>query len=211
MEKIYMNYDFRPKADSAKFVIQELPDELLLYNLDTNRAFALNHTSGFVWQNCTGEKSVREIAQDLENQLHKNVPEDLIWLTLERLQSENLIEIEDQSLIRELKVNRRKMLKSAGLATLVALPLISSMIAPQSVNAQSGIILQQCSACLKRQNDQVFCDTVCEDIILGHCHDNSGCGEGLQAPVFSTCQECFAGATPAGNASTLSWHGLSYK
>ncbi len=205
-----MNYHFRPKADSSKFVIQELPDELLLYNLDTNRAFALNHTSGFVWQNCTGEKSVKEIAEDLEKELHQNVPEDLIWLTLERLQSEKLIEIEDPSLISELKVNRRKMLKSAGLASLVALPLISSMIAPQPVNAQSGIIEMVCFACLTKTHEFNDCATICQDIVLGDCHNNAGCGQGLIFMTLQTCGECLGGLPPNGNASTISWHGRQY-
>ncbi len=205
-----MNNLFRPKTDSSEFVIQELPDELLLYNLSKNKAYALNNTSGFVWQNCTGEKTIKEIANDLENHLQKNVPEELIWLTLKKLHAEDLIIIEDETIFNEINTNRREILKKAGLATLVALPIVSSLIAPQAAAAQSGIILEQCSVCLTKTHEFTTCATVCQDIIVGDCHDNSGCGQGIFLQLV-TCGQCLGNLPPNGNASTVSWHGRAYK
>jgi hypothetical protein len=205
-----VNSPFRPKVDSANYVIQELPDELLLYNLSTNKVFALNRTSGFVWQNCDGEKTVREIAEALEVKLNENVPEELVWLTLERLQNSHLIEINEDTVVREIKVKRREILKKAGLATMAALPLVSSLTAPPAASAQSGIILQQCSVCLTKTHEFTTCANVCQDIIVGDCHDNSGCGQGIFLSLV-TCGECLGGLPPNGNPSTISWHGTQYK
>ena len=205
-----MNSHFRPKVDSANYVIQELPDELLLYNLSTNKVFALNQTSGIVWQNCDGKKTVREIARALEVKLEESVPEELVWLTLERLQNHHLIEINEDSVVKEIKVKRREILRNAGLATMVALPLISSLTAPRAASAQSGAILAACSVCLTKTHDSVFCNDTCQDIVVGDCHDNSGCGQGLIISLV-TCQECFAGLPEHSNASTVSWHGTQYK
>ncbi len=151
-----VNTLYRPQAVSSKFVIQELPDELLLYNLETNKVFALNQTSALVWQNCDGNKTVTEIAKDLEKNLSQFVPDELVWLTLERLQSENLIKKDEESSLKDIMINRREILKKAGATTLVALPLISSLVAPKAVNAQSGIILQLCSVCLTKTHDAVL-------------------------------------------------------
>lgn len=205
-----LNTQFRPKTDFTKFVIQELPDELLLYNLETNKVFTLNHTSGLVWQNCDGNKTVTDIAKNLEKNLSQFVPDEVIWLTLEILQKEDLIKREEESSIKEIKVNRRNILKKIGATTLVALPLISTLIAPKAVNAQSGIILQQCSACLTKTHDAVLCTNTCADVVVGDCHSNSGCGQGIFL-TLTTCGECFAALPPMGQGSTVSWHGQQYK
>lgn len=205
-----VNTLYRPQAVSSKFVIQELPDELLLYNLETNKVFALNQTSALVWQNCDGNKTVTEIAKDLEKNLSQFVPDELVWLTLERLQSENLIKKDEESSLKDIMINRREILKKAGATTLVALPLISSLVAPKAVNAQSGIILQLCSVCLTKTHDAVLCTDTCQDIIVGDCHDNSGCGQGIFLNLV-TCVECFAALPPMGPGSTVSWHGTQYK
>lgn len=45
--------DFYPIARKTDLVIQEADDEVLIYDLSTNKASCLNKTAAFVWQNCT--------------------------------------------------------------------------------------------------------------------------------------------------------------
>ena len=43
-----------PTARKNGSVMQEMPDEILIYDLDTNKAHCLNETSALVWKACNG-------------------------------------------------------------------------------------------------------------------------------------------------------------
>jgi hypothetical protein len=122
-----------PSARKTGLVIQELPDELLVYDLDTNKAHCLNNTAAFVWKSCDGKTSVSEIAALLDLETESMVPEDLIWLAIDQLSENKLLEV-------DLRVNfngqsRRAVIKKIGLASVIALPVIASLVAPQSALA----------------------------------------------------------------------------
>lgn len=205
-----MNNHFRPKVDSTRFVVQELPGELLLYNLATNKAYALNQTSALVWQNCTGRDTVSEMADNLTRESRAAITEELIWLTLERLNNDGLINIDERSIVKEIKLKRRELLKKVCLTTVAALPVVHSLMAPKAASAQSGIILQQCSVCLTKTHEYATCTDICQDIVVGDCHDNAGCGMGIFLSAV-TCGECLGSLPPSGPSSTVSWHGTQYK
>lgn len=145
-----------PKARSNNFVVQETANELLVYDLITNKAFCLNETAAIIFNACDGETSFNEI-----NRRH-NFTDELIFLTLDSLKTENLLDENFHSPFD--RVKRREVIKKIGLATMMALPLISSVIAPKAVNAQSDGIG-----------------------ILGTCPNGSGCQPGL------TCRTCTSG------------------
>jgi hypothetical protein len=44
-----------PCARKAGLVIQDMPDEVLVYDLDTNKAHCLNKSAAFVWRSCDGK------------------------------------------------------------------------------------------------------------------------------------------------------------
>ncbi len=69
-------------------------DEVLIYDLDTNKAHCLNQTASLVWKACDGKKSVAEITQNLEKELNASVPEDLVWLAIDQLSQDNLLQKE---------------------------------------------------------------------------------------------------------------------
>ncbi len=58
-----------PKARKENLVVQELDGEVLIYDLNTNKAFCLNEASALVWQACDGNKDVSEIRKSLGKQL----------------------------------------------------------------------------------------------------------------------------------------------
>ena len=45
----------RPVARQEGLVIQEMPDEVLVFDLKTNKAHCLNETAAFVWKACDGK------------------------------------------------------------------------------------------------------------------------------------------------------------
>lgn len=137
-----------PKSRSSNLVVQELENEILIYDLNNNQAFCLNETSASVWAMCDGENSITDISEAISKKLKTKVSEEFVWLALDKLKSINLL---DESKLFEIKFNRlsrREVIKKAGLASTVALPLIASVVAPSAAMAQSGAcgsVGQSCS------------------------------------------------------------------
>ncbi len=122
-----------PIARKAGLVLQEMPDELLVYDLDTNKAHCLNQTSAFVWKACNGKNSVSDISRLFGTDVGNTVPEDLVWLAIDQLSQNNLLE---NKVFPKLNgQTRREVIKKIGLASVIALPLVASLAAPSSVLA----------------------------------------------------------------------------
>jgi Coenzyme PQQ synthesis protein D (PqqD) len=125
-----------PVARKEGLVIQEASDEVLVYDLTSNKAHCLNQTAAFVWKSCDGNNSINEITKLFENEMGSAVHEDLIWLAIDQLNDKNLLE-------KELTSNfagrsRREVIKKIGLASVIALPLVASLTAPTSVMASTS-------------------------------------------------------------------------
>ena len=56
-----MNNPNNPMARQNGLVVQEMPDEVLVYDLDTNKAHCLNNSAALVWRACDGTNSVADI------------------------------------------------------------------------------------------------------------------------------------------------------
>lgn len=131
-----MNNSQRPIARKAGLVIQEVPDEVLVYDLDTNKAHCLNQSAAMIWRSCDGNKSVAEIAKVVEAQAGGKVTEDFVWLAIDQLSQNNLLE-------KEVAVSyhgqsRREAIKKIGMASMIAVPVIASLVAPQSALAAAS-------------------------------------------------------------------------
>ncbi|MCA1593965.1 MAG: PqqD family protein [Acidobacteria bacterium] len=81
----------RPRARADNLVVRELPDEVLVYDLERHRAVCLNRTAALVWKHCDGRRDAAGIARHLRGQLPEAMPEELVWLALERLGREHLL------------------------------------------------------------------------------------------------------------------------
>ena len=46
----------RPKSRTDNLVVQEMNDEVLVYDLDSNKAVCLNETAAIVWKSCVMER-----------------------------------------------------------------------------------------------------------------------------------------------------------
>lgn len=130
--------EFKPLARKADIVVQDLRDEILIYDLVTNKALALNKTSSIVWQYCDGTKTIKDIADLLSIKFKTIITNDFVWMSLEQLKKKNLIEIGSLQFTPFEGLSRREMVRKVGLSSLIALPIISSLIVPTAVNAASG-------------------------------------------------------------------------
>jgi hypothetical protein len=129
-----------PLARQDKLVIQNFENETLVYDLETNQAFCLNQTSSIVWENCNGKNTVTEIVGLLSKETKSPVEEDLIWLALDQLRRENLLDEKSDTIAELLHFSRREVIKKIGLTSLVTLPLITGLVAPQAVHAASTCV-----------------------------------------------------------------------
>ena len=87
------NRQTKPRARKERLIVHHLPDELLIYDLDRDRAHCLNETAAFVWQKCDGQKSLPEIAQALRRRTNTEVDEKIVGLVIEQLNRNHLLEV----------------------------------------------------------------------------------------------------------------------
>lgn len=126
-----------PKTREKGIVIQNLDDEILVYDLESNKAFCLNKTTSAIWQKCTGELSVEAIVPEVQKDFGTSVTKELVALAIEQLKNDNLLESgENVSTILD-GLSRREMVRRVGFMSVVALPLVSSLVAPNAINAMS--------------------------------------------------------------------------
>jgi hypothetical protein len=140
-----MNSSQVPVARKERLVIQEMPEEVLVYDLDTNKAHCLNQTAAFVWKSCDGRNSVADITKLVEDDSGNVVPEDLVWLAIDQLSEKNL-------LANNLKADfngttRREVIKKIGLAAVIGIPVVASLTAPTSVLAASSCVCSSNADC----------------------------------------------------------------
>lgn len=128
-----MKLSLNPVARKNDLVIQELQDEVLVFDIQTNKAHCLNQTASSVWKYCDGSNSVTEIKKLLESQTGSAVSEDLVWFAIDQLGEKELLEAKFENKFAGL--NRRQVLKKVGLAAVVALPIVASITAPTAAFA----------------------------------------------------------------------------
>ena len=58
-----------PNARKENLVIEELPGEVLVYDLNLHKAHCLNQTAALVWERCDGQTSVKQMVEILRTSL----------------------------------------------------------------------------------------------------------------------------------------------
>jgi hypothetical protein len=127
----------RPKARREGVVVRELPDEVLVYDLETHKAVCLNSTAAAVWRLCDGRRTASDIRRTLEKSAGGAVPEEIVWLALEQLGRDKLLDARPPRPVELAGLSRREMIRRVGLAAAVALPAVASIIAPTPAQAAS--------------------------------------------------------------------------
>jgi hypothetical protein len=123
-----------PLARHRDVVVQEFGKEILVYDLRTHRYHSLNETSSVVYRHCDGRTTFAGLKRRHE------FSDDLIHLALDQLREVNLIEIDKQFVSSFNGMSRREAIRRVGLASMIALPFITSLIAPRAADAQSGAV-----------------------------------------------------------------------
>lgn len=139
-----MNNTKQPLARKEGLILQELPDEVLVYDASNDKAHCLNNTAALVWKHCDGKTEVADIAKIISRELNAPVKEEFVWLALDQLEKEALLEKEAAFSLKTLGISRREVIKRIGLASIVALPIVTSLLNPMS--AKAGLCAVPCTA-----------------------------------------------------------------
>lgn len=179
-------------ARKAGLIVQELPDEVLVYDLNRDKAHCLNSTAAFVWNHCDGRASVGEIAQLMEKEWQTPVSEDAVWFTLNKLSKAELLQERITLPKAKVGMSRRSAVRRLGFGALLTIPIVASVVAPTAVSAAS--FPSPCLVCIVDLNDPVTsCPAECGPTVLCQCYRHNNCGGGRFAGKQS-CAACKARA-----------------
>ena len=126
-----------PAARKEELLIQEVPGETLVYDLKSHQAHCLNHTAALVWKHCDGKLTVAQVAERLERELKSPVSEEVVWLALDQLEKSDLLEAGVPVPAGFAPMSRRALIRSLGVATAIAVPLVTSIVAPTAAQTAS--------------------------------------------------------------------------
>lgn len=124
-----------PKARTDGVLVTELEGELVLYDERGARAHRLNRTAATVWQLADGTRTIADLAARVAEDLGGEPDEQLIELSLAKLEEVELLETTPT-------LARRDMLRKVAVTAALA-PAIWSIAAPTPVQARSDDGLNQ--------------------------------------------------------------------
>lgn len=128
-----------PESRREGLVVQELSDEVLVFDRERNKAHCLNRTAALVWNHCDGNSSVAEMARAIAEETNAPVDEDLIWLAVEQLSKTHLLRERAKMPEHKTGLSRREVMRRIGLTAAVALPVVTSIVAPTAAQAANCI------------------------------------------------------------------------
>jgi len=178
-----MKDTFVPVTRKNDIVVQEIKGETLIYDLKSNKAFCLNETSAIVWQLCDGNRSISDISDDMSVRLKTLVSGDFVALALDQFDKDDLLAGAGEKSDKFGGVSRREVIRKVGFASVVALPMVSSLVAPKASMAQSmAPLIVACQPCTT--------DAQCAS---GNCVSNDGVCSNGSSTVFGVAPGSFRG------------------
>jgi hypothetical protein len=167
-----------PHARQDKLLVQEVGDELVIYDRERDCIHSLNPATALVWRHCNGQTSIPELAVLLAEERGLPADEDVVWLALEQLQKVHLLRDGLPRTGEGIQASRREALRKLGVVGgLLLLPSISSIVAPTPAMAQYP--------------DAAFCTAQCErarqECVEG-CDGDNNCALACD----ESARDCFA-------------------
>jgi Coenzyme PQQ synthesis protein D (PqqD) len=120
-----------PKIRHKDLVVQDLNNEVLIYDLRRDKAFCLNETASAVWHACDGTNTLADIGKQIGSS-------DIAWLALNDLKRVGLIEHTIETPIKFKGMSRRDIITKIAAGSILALPMITGLYAPVAAQAGSG-------------------------------------------------------------------------
>jgi len=124
-----------PQARIDDLLVEQLPDETIVYDLKSDRAHSLNHAASVVWRHCDGRHSIDDLARVVRDELGVD-GETSVSVALAALNRARLIRPGTWRNDHAAGQTRRQMLRKLGVAAALV-PVVISIIAPTAAYAAS--------------------------------------------------------------------------
>ena len=128
-----MSHPANPVARQHDLVIKTVGDKLLVYDLERHRAHSLNRVAAAVWRRCDGARDADRIAAELRIGNGVPVTQRAVEYALGELARARLL----TGPVARVGLTRREVVRRLGTAAAVALPLVTTIVAPTAAAAQS--------------------------------------------------------------------------
>jgi hypothetical protein len=129
----------QPRARESQLLVEQLDDELLVYDLAADRAHRLNETAAAIFRHADGSRSIADLVDMLSDEVGVLADKDLVLITLDSLAAASLIEDYEPRATKDARLSRRRFIARAGAvgAAATVLPIVHSIIAPTAAQAQT--------------------------------------------------------------------------
>jgi hypothetical protein len=125
-----------PKARSSGLVVEEVVDEVLVYELETHQARLLSPQTAKIWRLCDGQQTIEDIAEELA------VAQSVVEETIQELFAAELLDASPEKSVPDgecADLSRRSVLTQGAAATLFAAPAIVTISIPTAAAALSPL------------------------------------------------------------------------
>jgi len=163
----------KPIARRDGVLVRELPDELIVYDLERHEAHCLNRTAALVFRRADGTRTPSEIAAALGGDTGATDTaerEAVVSLALRQLAEISLVEGDLQPAAVDdapAQGDRRDALRRLGVGAALLLPAVVSMLAPTPAAAAS--CLTSCVGTTPGQYEGQPCNCATGPPCLGTC------------------------------------------
>ncbi len=123
-----------PQARNLDILVQDSPNEVLIYDLITDKVFALNTTLKIIYHACDGKTTVSELKKS------HALTDEMIFLAIDELKKVDLLENSVNIPIHFKGTSRREVIKKIGLTSMMAIPLIVGITAPTAAQSLSSCV-----------------------------------------------------------------------
>lgn len=129
-----------PRARKDQLLVEEVKDELVVYDLKLEKAHLLNPVAAFVWRHCDGETTVAQLVALLRDELEPAANEDVVLLALDELGQNHLLEEARAASTIARSFSRRQLMRRLAVVAAIGLtlPVIESLDPPPAQAAASG-------------------------------------------------------------------------
>jgi len=132
------NGERMPRGRQHGLIIEDLPGEVLVYDSERDRAHCLNQTAALVWKYCDGKTTVSQMARSLERDLNTaHVDERIVSYALAQLSKDHLLDENFVPAAMLSGLTRRQMVRKLGIAAVIAVPVVTSIVVPTAQAATS--------------------------------------------------------------------------
>jgi hypothetical protein len=126
-----------PTARQNGLVVKELADEILVYDTTSDKAHCLNRTAALVWGFCDGQTTVDGIVAKLGTESKASVNVNTVSMAIAQLDEINLLTAKID--LNSNVLSRRQLMRAIGIGALVAVPIITSIVAPRAAQASTCV------------------------------------------------------------------------